>query len=455
MQTGDERITRKIFTVSELNANIKSLLEEKFPFIWICGEISNFRVPASGHYYFILKDAGSQIRAVMFRGQQRNLRFEPEDGFSVTGMGRLSVYAPRGVYQVILEYLEPAGIGALQLAFEKLKARLAEEGLFDAKFKKPIPFLPNKISVLTSPTGAVIHDVIKVINRRFDGVQIEIIPTKVQGIEAEKEIVNGIELLNGRPGTDVAILARGGGSLEDLQAFNSETVARAIFASQIPIISAVGHETDYTIADFVADLRAPTPSAAAELVVPEKNELKRRCDELAASLKYKIKHYIGQLKENLTEISHRLRDPRKKIEDLRLCIDDFSCRLHRLMGSYLTVKREHLRWVTTRFSAVTPLAQILKLNERVENNFNNIYKLFVNIIDQKKHKVTALAGRLQALSPLAILERGYSITRTVPAAEIVKDPAAVALNQELEVLVARGSLLCRVKGKSTHGKKNI
>ena len=279
---------RKVYTVSELNAVIKSLLEQRFPFVWIVGEISNFKIPLSGHYYFTLKDEASQINAVMFRGQHRQLKFEPEDGMRVTGLGRLSVYEPRGAYQILLEYLEPSGVGGLQIAYEKLKARLAEEGLFDQQYKKPIPFLPHKIALITSPSGAVVHDMLNIIDRRFPNMQIEVFPVKVQGTGAEDEITEALEMLNDRSGVDVAILARGGGSLEDLQAFNSEHVARAIFAARIPIIAAIGHETDYTIADFVADLRAPTPSAAAELAVPVKFELLQQVNNIFADLKYRI-----------------------------------------------------------------------------------------------------------------------------------------------------------------------
>ena len=267
---------RKIYSISELNAEIRTLIEESFSFVWIFGEISNFRTPASGHFYFTLKDNASQISAVMFRGQQRHLKFQPEDGMSVTGMGRLGVYEPRGTYQIILEYLEPSGIGALQIAFEKLKGRLAAEGCFEDEFKKPLPFLPKNISIITSPSGAAVHDILKTIDRRFPNLHIQIIPVKVQGYGSAEEIVAALELLNARNEAEVAILARGGGSLEDLQAFNTEPVARAIFASEIPIVSAVGHETDYTISDFVADLRAPTPTAAAELVTPDKSELQRQ-----------------------------------------------------------------------------------------------------------------------------------------------------------------------------------
>ncbi|MFC1896679.1 exodeoxyribonuclease VII large subunit, partial [Thermodesulfobacteriota bacterium] len=257
---------RRLYTVSELTRAIRSLLEEALPFVWLRGEISNFHVPISGHFYFTLKDAGAQIRSVMFRGQNRSLKFQPEDGLAVIALGRISVYEPQGIYQIIVEFMEPEGVGALQVAFEQLKARLGQEGLFGPEHKRPLPFLPRKISVMTSPTGAVIHDFIKVIDRRFPSVHIEVVPVRVQGEGSEEEMVQALNTVNMCGDSDVIVLARGGGSLEDLQAFNSESVARAVFKSCIPVVSAVGHETDFTIADFTADVRAPTPSAAAEIV---------------------------------------------------------------------------------------------------------------------------------------------------------------------------------------------
>ena len=289
---------RRIYTVSELTRNIKRFLEEAYPFVWVAGEISNFRTPVSGHYYFTMKDSGAQIGAVMFRAQNRHLAFKPEDGMAIIAMGRLNVYEPRGIYQVIVEYLEPEGIGVLQLAFEQLKARLAEEGLFDEKHKSPLPFLPQKIGVVTSPSGAVVRDIIQVINRRFPNLVVEVAPVKVQGEGASEEIAEALQLLNERDDIDVVVVARGGGSLEDLQAFNSEIVARAIFSSKVPVVSAVGHETDFTIADFAADLRAPTPSAAAEIIVPVKYELVKRIGEMRSALRTGIvqcfrNNYLG------------------------------------------------------------------------------------------------------------------------------------------------------------------
>ena len=451
MQSTEAGGRANIYTVSELNANIKSLIEEKFPFVWIFGEISNFRIPASGHFYFTLKDDASQISSVMFRGQQRNLKFEPEDGLNVTGMGRISVYEPRGTYQIIIEYLEPSGAGALQIAFEKLKKRLADEGCFDDVHKKPLPFLPNKISIITSPSGAVVHDILHIINRRFPNLAIQIIPVKVQGEGAVEQIVAAVEQLNLAKDSDVAILARGGGSLEDLQAFNTESVARAVFSSKIPIISAVGHETDYTISDFVADLRAPTPSAAAELVVPQKSELKQHCKDLGTLLKIKIDHYFKSLNQKINENTKRLVDPRRKLEDSCLKVDDLTARLNRILFHRILRERKHYDFWDDRLHVNSPIHLFKNTKIILEQNYNNLIKSFKIYNKSNQIKVRELAATLQVLSPAAILARGYSITRTIPGKTVVKDPETVSLDQDLEVMVASGRLYCRVKGKSTNG----
>ncbi|NQT69872.1 MAG: exodeoxyribonuclease VII large subunit [Desulfobacteraceae bacterium] len=443
----DTSTQRRIYIVSELTAEIKALLEENFPFIWITGEISNFRVPLSGHFYFTLKDENAQINAVMFRAQNRKLVFYPEDGTSVTGLGRISVYEPRGNYQLILEYLEPAGAGAIQVAFEQLKLRLADEGLFDEKYKKPLPFLPKKISIITSPSGAVVHDILKILNRRFINLNIEIVPSKVQGDGAEKEIVSALELLNDRFDTDVVILARGGGSMEDMHAFNSEDVARAIFASNIPVISAVGHETDFSIADFVADLRAPTPSAAAEMAVPVKHELKNRCSELTRFLTVRYFRYIDNLQTVIKGLSQRLIDPQKKIDDLRLRIDDLTSRLVRICVNNLAQRRERLMWRTESLYKNSPLMQSKIAYDKLEQININLLIYIKIYLDKKQYSLRELSARLHSLSPAAILDRGYSITSTHPEGVVVRDPHAVAIGQDLEVMVAKGSLFCRVKGK--------
>ena len=446
-QASSTKEQRRIYTVSDLTADIKVILEDKFPFVWICGEISNFRVPASGHFYFTLKDDNAQINVVMFRSQNRNLKFVPEDGISVTGLGRISVYEPRGAYQIIFEYLEPEGTGAIQLAYEQLKARLVEEGLFDEKHKKPLPYLPQKISIITSPTGAVVHDILKIINRRFSNVHIEIIPVKVQGEGAEDEIVTALKLLNARDDSDIAIIARGGGSFEDFHAFNSEVVARSIFESEIPIISAVGHETDFSIADFVSDLRAPTPSAAAELVIPLKNDLVKRCAELSMTLTNRFFRYIEYLQILLKEITNRLFDPTKKIENLMLRTDDMFARLIRSYKNRDLQWRERLEWRVERLNANNPLIHINKLNEELAQEYDNLLIYIKISLNEKHFLLRELTSRLNALSPNAILARGYSIARTIPDAVVVRDPQEVSIGQDLEVLLAKGSIICSVKGK--------
>jgi len=436
-----------IYTVFQLNSDIKLLLEDKFPFVWISGEISNCKMPGSGHLYFTLKDKNSQISCVMFRGQNQNLKFDVEDGLSITGLGRISIYEPRGTYQLIFEYLEPKGIGALQIAFEQLKDRLASEGLFDDKYKNPLPFLPKKISLITSPTGAVLRDILKIISRRFPNLFIEIVPVKVQGENAEKEIVKALELLNTRNDTDVIILARGGGSLEDLNAFNSENVARAVFAAKIPVVSAIGHETDFTISDFVADLRAPTPSTAAELVVPSKDELKRRHEDIFSKLKSNIWQHIEKQRYILAQVSKSLVDPKRKVQDLRLKTDDLTTRLTKILLNRINQKREQFKLWNNLLFINNSLNYIAKLNEQLWNNTDKLSTLYTIYLNNKRSLLRENTGRLYALSPTAILKRGYSITRTIPDAGVVKTAHSVSIGQNLEVMLAKGSLVVNVHEK--------
>lgn len=437
----------RIYTVSELTSDIKDILEKTYPFIWIYGEISNFNIPASGHFYFTVKDEHAQINAVMFRNQNRNLKFKPEDGISITGLGRISVYEPRGTYQIIFEYLEPKGTGAIQLAFEQLKKRLADEGLFDEKHKKPLPFLPGKISIITSPTGAVVHDILKIIDRRFSNLHLEIVPVKVQGYGAENEIISAIEMINARSDSDVAILARGGGSLEDFHAFNSEDVARAVFNSKIPIISAVGHETDFSITDFVADFRAPTPSAAAELAVPVKKELFLNISNLSEILTTRFLRYFGHLQTLLKVLSNRLVHPSRKIVDLRLRTDDMLGRLNRAFKNSFLKHHERLWWRIERLFSNNPLIQIKLLKDKLDIIHSNINIYMKISLNNKRSMLRELDAKLHTLSPKAILARGYSITRTIPDAAVVRDPKEVSIGQDLEVMVAGGSFICSVKRK--------
>lgn len=450
-----DHTANRIYSVSKLTSDIKSLLESRFPFVWVRGEISNFSVPVSGHFYFTLKDEHAQIGAVMFRGQNRQLKFRPESGMRVVGLGRISVYEPRGAYQIIFELLEPEGIGAFQVAFEQLKARLAEEGLFDEKHKRPIPFLPFKISVITSATGSVIHDIRHVVRRRFESIPLEILPVKVQGDDAIAEIVAALELINTRGDSDVIILARGGGSIEDLAPFNSEAVARAIFASRIPVVSAIGHETDFTIADFTADLRAPTPSAAAELVVPVKNDLIKQVVNTRSLLIAAMLRRLANERQQLERSARHLIDPRRTLEDYRLRIDEFTGRLARNVAQQMRFRREQMRMWRDRLWANSPDTRVRLSKEKLEVIFNNLSNQYIIYFNQNMHHFKQLDARLQNLNPTAILNRGYSITRRISNAAIVKQAAAVELGEELEILLAKGSLNCQVKGIRPDGKKNI
>ncbi len=447
MTIGDNIFSKKLYTVSELTVHIKTILEVRLPFVWVFGEISNLRVPSSGHFYFTLKDAGAQIKAVMFKGQTRNLKFGLKDGMAITGLGRLNVYEPHGTYQIIFEHMEPKGTGALQVAYEQLKTKLFNEGLFETEYKRPVPFLPSKISMITSPTGSVVHDMLNIIERRFPNMAIDIWPVKVQGKGSETQIARALRSLNKRADTDLIIIARGGGSLEDLQAFNSETVARAVFKSEIPVISAVGHETDFTICDFVSDLRAPTPSAAAELAVPQKKDLLFRCRELSLALSTKMQTRIDRLRGQLENSLDRLRNPVRDIQDLRLKTDDYTMRISRSLTLYLERYRERLAWRTEKLVSNNPMRLIDPHKKKLEQIRLDTFLLIQKALTTKKTLLGEISARLHALNPTDILARGYSITRTTPHRRVVKDANNVSMGQELEIILATGVLQVVVKGK--------
>jgi len=348
-------------SVSELTRRIRGQLENTFGDIWVRGEISNFRKPVSGHAYFVLKDASAQLKAVMFRGSLAKLKFNLQDGMEVLLHGKIAVYEPRGEYQIIGDTLEPVGVGALQLAFEQLKMKLAKEGLFDPKHKKPIPKLPRRIGIVTSPTGAAVKDILKVLSRRFPNREILILPANVQGEKAAGEIAAAISLaekwnsLKPERAIDVLIVGRGGGSIEDLWPFNEEVVARAIYACPIPIISAVGHEIDVTIADFVADLRAPTPSAAAEIVVPLKDELKKLVDFQTHRLVTTLKRSLDRTRLHLGHLTSRLVDPRQKIKNLQESFRFLRDKLMRAMRTQLLFSRKTLESRIQMLNTLSPL----------------------------------------------------------------------------------------------------
>ncbi|OGP91915.1 MAG: exodeoxyribonuclease VII large subunit [Deltaproteobacteria bacterium RBG_16_54_18] len=438
---------RRILTVSELTQGIKELLETAFDEVWVQGEVSNVRRPPSGHLYFTLKDAESQIRGVVFKMQSRMLRFNLEDGQHVICWGRVGVYEKRGEYQIIVDYMEPRGIGSLQLAFEQLKQRLFEEGLFDEARKRPLPLVPGRIGIVTSPTGAVIRDMVRILRRRFENIEILLYPVKVQGEGAAVEIAQGIEYLGARGQVDVVIVGRGGGSLEDLWAFNEEVVARAIFNSPIPVVSAVGHETDFTIADFVADVRASTPSAAAEIVVQQKRDLIRVLDGLTARMARVMDQVLLGGRERVQGVQKRIRDPRRRIDELRLRLDEDWGRLAQAIMRTWRENRERQQRVSRLLVTQTPVNRIQSLRMVLDQARKGLDGGMVNLVAAKRGIWEKEVARLDAMSPLAILQRGYSITRRLPDGLILRDAAHAEINKEIAVRLSRGELVCRVEQK--------
>ena len=436
---------RQILTVSQLTAVIKSALEDNFTDVWVEGEIFNFRVPSSGHIYFTLKDNSSQIRAVLFRPSARILKFVPKEGLHVLCRGRITVYEFRGEYQIVIEYMEPKGVGALLLAFEQLKERLSKEGLFNEARKRQIPPFPKKIGIVTSPTGAAIRDILKVINRRFAGVEIVIAPAAVQGERAAPEIVDAIGDLNRLEGIEVIIVTRGGGGIEDLWPFNEETVARAIFNSQIPVISAVGHETDYTIADFVADLRAPTPSAAAEMVVKNKEDIQRHIVTLYQRLIYAEKTFLGKKMERINSLSTRVFSPEREIGRYLQRLDEIETRLNHGMQRILRNRRHHIEKLIMDINSFNPQNRITIYRHKMDASMNSMFNNISHIITLKKKGFHGVVARLDSLSPLAILSRGYSITYKLPGLSIIKSSADVQDGDKVEVKLHDGAITCIVE----------
>ena len=435
----------RVYTVSALTSQIKDLIETQFDFIWVEGEISNFRAPSSGHFYMVLKDERSQIRAVMFRTQSRYLKFQPEDGMKVIARGRVGVYAPRGEYQIVLDYLEPLGIGALALAFEQLKKKLAAQGLFDEGKKRPLPFLPQRVAVITSPTGAAIRDFLKIIHRRFANIEIIIIPVKVQGEGATAEMVEALETVNRELKVDVIVLTRGGGSMEDLWAFNQESLALAIRTSEVPVVSAVGHEIDVTISDLVADFRAPTPSAAAELLVAEKESLDHRIGDLRRRLQVAFNAFLNRLHDRVMFFSQQMRDPRKRIADSWIRLDELSSRLIRLTELGLHYKKKTLIAGYRSVILHSPSRMITAIKQDVSFRQHTMTLMIGRKLKEHHMALSLLDEKIRNLNPISVLNRGYSITRTLPEKRVLKSASHVKYNEQVNVILAEGELECRVE----------
>jgi exodeoxyribonuclease VII large subunit len=442
-------------SISELNAASRDLLEEIFPDIWLQGEISNFKAHSSGHLYFSLKDARSQINAVMFRGVAVHLRFKPSDGLAVLARGRITLYEARGAYQANVQWMEPQGVGSLQLAFEQLKAKLKAEGLFDAERKKPIPALPRCIGVVTSPTGAAIKDILKVLQRRHAGVHVLIAPCRVQGEGAAQEIARGIQILNemaqrpdaeGSAAVEVLIVGRGGGSLEDLWAFNEEVVARAIAASRLPVISAVGHEVDFTIADFVADLRAPTPSAAAEMVIKSRDEISSRVAAATERLA-RAAHYLILNRRNRVQTLARSRAFARveaSLAQAQQRCDEATMRLGNALLSMLRDLRERVGIAVERLSPRSLKAEVASRRGRLAAAAQLLVRAARCRIRTLREAATAQDSVLKSLSPLAVLDRGYAICQDPATGLVFTDASRLSPGDEVKVRLARGRLLSRV-----------
>ncbi|MFO7570430.1 MAG: exodeoxyribonuclease VII large subunit [Smithellaceae bacterium] len=440
---------KDILTVSQLNDHIKSFLEEAFGALWVEGEVSNLRRPGSGHTYFTLKDDKSQVRAVYFRqyGVNRtpSTSFTLEDGAKILCRARLSAYPPRGEYQLIVESVEPLGVGALQKAFEQLKAKLAAEGLFDHACKKALPFLPMCIGVITSPTGAVIRDILNVTRRRFPSVNILIAPARVQGAEAAGEIRQALSRLQKTGMADVIIIARGGGSLEDLAPFNDEALAREIFRCPIPVISAVGHETDFTICDFVADLRAPTPSAAAELAVPHRMEMLADLADLNQRLLAASHRRLDDEKERLASLQSRFKDPRRFLMDFQIHLDDMRERLARAMQTGNRARNDQLRKLDMGLRHESPQRAVREKKILLAHLEKNLHNAWHSVMSARRERLSSNASLLESLSPLAVLQRGYSITKHLPSSAVLKNTDTLMINDRLSITLARGRVEATVE----------
>ncbi len=436
---------RKTYTVSELSGRIRGLLADQFTDILVAGEISGCRTPASGHCYFTLKDEEAQIQCVCFRGTMRYLRFKPEDGVAVIVRGSIDVYEARGQYQLIAESMEPQGRGALQFAFEQLKRKLGAEGLFEASRKRPLPRLPMRIGIVTSPSGAVIQDLLNILSRRFPGVHVRVYPALVQGEGSVKQVCRGIEYFSRSGWAEALIIARGGGSLEDLWTFNEEAVARAIAASAVPVISAIGHETDFTIADFVADLRAPTPSAAAELVVPTRQEILEGisgCEhKLLQTVRYRLAMSAAELHRRGVERASAVL--RRRIGRAQQRVDELDYRLRDAMRRGLDARRRLLDQRAARLRSLDLRVRFAEVRRRVQTAETAVTHAWRTRLALAQRSLETLAAHLSQLSPLGVLERGYAIVLNQQGA-VVKESADAPAGSAVEIRVARARLGARI-----------
>lgn len=440
-------LQREVLTVSQLNRQAKVLLESEFRQIWVEGEISNLTKHASGHWYFTLKDDNAQVRCAMFASRNRNLRFPVNHGLHAIVRAKASLYEGRGDYQLIVENLIDAGEGRLQRQFEALKQKLADEGLFDAAHKQPLPDLPTHIGIVTSPTGAAIRDILTVLARRFPGIPVSVIPALVQGKEAAADIVAGIALANRTSQTnnpiDVLIVGRGGGSLEDLWPFNEEVVARAIYASRIPVVSAVGHEIDFTISDFVADVRAPTPSAAAELLSPDQQQWQLALRKAQLSLTENLRRRLILARQQLDYLRKRLRHPGQRLQEQAQRLDDMEARLRTAANQQLRLNRAHLDTLTARLNRFRPDHAISQLNLSNRQLSQRLHHAMQHYLEKQRQRLQRNAQALHTLSPLQTLGRGYAIVKD-PQQRIIRNSNQVKPGDRVSAQLSQGKLDCIV-----------
>jgi exodeoxyribonuclease VII large subunit len=429
-----------IFTVSRLNRKARQLLESGLPNLWVAGEISNLARPGSGHIYFSLKDDQAQVSCAMFRGNNRKLSFQPENGSQVLVQARVSIYEPRGNYQLIVEHMEDGGEGLLRRKFEELKVRLGEAGLFDEQHKQSLPKLPGRIGVITSPTGAAVRDILHILKRRFPAAEVIIYPTRVQGNGANNEIVSALELAIERNECDVLIISRGGGSLEDLWSFNEENVARAIYDCPLPIVSGVGHEIDFTIADLVADVRAPTPSGAAELVTPDKDELLRTLAALDRRGRLTLQRLWSAQTDHLQQLGNRLNrmHPGAVLDQLQQRTDELIRRLVAGTQDHLETQQDEYRQLTLRLRNTVPAEKLARLTERLNARQQQLASEMRHIINAVSSRAAVAAGSLNAVSPLATLERGYAIVRDSASGKLISEAAKLNPGDRISSQLAKG-----------------
>jgi exodeoxyribonuclease VII large subunit len=447
--SGEPVKRRRAFTVSELTDRIQGVLEVEFADVWVEGEISNLKIAPSGHWYFSLKDDKAQARAVVWKTDTRLIRFKPRDGMRVLARGQVRVYAPRGEYQISIQVLEPLGKGSLQQAFEEMKERLGKEGLFDPARKRPLPMLPRRVGVVSSATGAVIQDILRVLMARYANLEVLLYPARVQGPEAAGEVAQGIRVLNRMGGLDVLIVARGGGSLEDLWAFNDEQVARALASSKIPTISAVGHETDFTIADFVADLRAPTPSAAAERVVQAKEELVARIAGFDSRLAGAVRLRFARVRARVEAVtSHRVFAAEQgRLRGQAQRVDELVRRSETGLRRGLERARDRFRRDRDRLEAFRWDRQVASRRERLARQRDRLQARFRAEVEKRRSALGRLAAGLDGLSPLAVLSRGYALVWDQSGRRLVRDTADVSVGDPLRVRLHEGTLAATVTAK--------